>query len=55
MLHADETGRHQDSQKAWLRVAATALVAAFFIHLRWSDEVARKLLGAFIGVLITDH
>ena len=54
-LHADETSWRQGSQKAWLWVAATSLVTVFLIHLRRNGEAARKLLGAFKGVLVTDR
>jgi transposase len=54
-LHADETSWRQGSQKAWLWVAATSLVTVFLIHLHRSGEAAKKLLGAFQGVLVTDR
>lgn len=55
VAHADETGWRENKMKAWLWVAATTTVAVFLIRARRSAEVARELLGAFAGHLVTDR
>lgn len=61
MAHADETGWVEGRKegrgcRAWLWVAATALVVVFHIARSRSGKVARALLGEdFLGILTTDR
>ena len=55
VVHADETGWREGRQRAWLWVAATALVTVFLIHPRRGLVAAQALLGAFAGILVTDR
>lgn len=55
VAHADETGWWEGRQRAWLWVAATALVTVFLIHPRRGRVAAQALLGAFAGILVTDR
>ncbi len=55
-VNADETSWRENKNKAWLWVAATALVTVFVVAGRRSSEVAKDLLGeAFGGLLTTDR
>jgi transposase len=55
LVHADETSFPEKFKKGWLWTASTADVA-FFLHDRErSARAARRLLGAFRGVLVTDR
>ncbi len=53
--NADETGWRERRLKAWLWVLTTTLVTVFMIHAKRGKEAARKLLGAFHGILGTDR
>jgi transposase len=62
--HADETGWFQrgadgsnpSGRRAWLWVVATAAVTAYEVAMSRSQEVARRLLGAFVrGTVVTDR
>ena len=54
--HADETVWRLMRNRAWLWMAATAEVAAFWIRRRRGSEVSKEMLGeAFDGVLCTDR
>lgn len=53
--HADETSWMEGKRKAWLWVAATALVTVFLIHRRRGAVAAKALLGQFWGFLVTDR
>lgn len=55
VLHADETGWREGPRRAWLWVAASALVTVFLIHLSRGRQAARQLLGGFQGVLVSDR
>ncbi len=55
VAHADETSWRERRQKAWLWVAATAKVAVFSIARRRGTAVAKRLLGAFRGILVSDR
>lgn len=56
VINADETGwREGNKNKRWLWVAVADMVTVFMIHTNRSQEAARELLGAFIGVLTTDR
>ena len=55
-VNADETGWREKLKKAWLWVAATALVVVFAIHRERSGKAARQLLGEdFVGFLGSDR
>lgn len=55
LVHADETSFPEKFKKGWLWTASTADVV-FFLHDRErSARAARRLLGAFRGVLVTDR
>jgi transposase len=56
VVHADETSaREAEGAKAWLWVAATALVTVFLVQKRRTTECAKALLGNFAGILVTDR
>lgn len=56
VVNMDETGWRQASQRAWLWVASTPLVTAFFLRLRRSGNVAKEILGeAFQGIVGSDR
>ena len=55
IVHADETSFPEKFEKGWLWTASTQK-AVFFLHDRErSARAARRLLGAFRGVLVTDR
>ena len=55
-VNADETGWREQLKKAWLWVAATALVVVFAITPERSGKAARQLLGEdFVGFLGSDR
>lgn len=55
LVHADETSFPEKFKKGWLWTASTAK-AVFFLHDRErSARAARRLLGAFRGILVTDR
>lgn len=55
LVHADETSFPEKFKKGWLWTASTPQ-AVFFLHDRErSARAARRLLGAFQGVLVTDR
>ena len=56
VAHADETGwRRGNRQKGWLWALCSAGAAVFMIQAGRGQEAARKLLGTFAGVLISDR
>jgi transposase len=56
VVHADETGWYERSQRAWLWVAVASSLAIFLVRKTRCSEVAKELLGAtFAGILITDR
>jgi transposase len=55
IVNADETGWREGRKKAWLWAAVTPLVAVFLICRGRGQDAAKKLLGFFQGVLITDQ
>jgi transposase len=56
VVHADETGWYQRSQRAWLWVATTARLAVFLIRQGRGKKVAMELLGErFSGTAVTDR
>ena len=55
-VNADETSWREKLKKAWLWVAATALVVVFIIHPERSGKAARQLLGEdFVGFVGSDR
>jgi transposase len=54
VLHADETSWRENNKKRWLWVAVTSVATVFMIGHR-TQEMARELLGTFVGVLVTDR
>lgn len=55
-VHLDETGWTEGTQKAWLWVAATSLVAVFVIRASRGGQVVRELLTpAFTGIVHSDR
>ena len=55
VMHADETGWREGRRRAWMWVAATALVTVFQICRQRGKRAAQALLGRFQGVLVTDR
>ncbi len=56
VVHADETSWRVGSAKAWLWVAASALIACYRIDPSRSQKAAKELLGEdFDGFLISDR
>ena len=55
VVHADETGWRERRARAWLWVAATAMVTVFKIHRKRGSDGAKALLGFFHGILVTDR
>src|SRR5439155_22708478 len=55
VVHADETGWREAKQKAWLWVLASASLVVFVIRKSRGADVARELLGAFQGILVSDR
>jgi transposase len=56
VVHADETGWYERSQRAWLWAAVTASMAFFVICKSRCTKAAKLLLGAaFAGILVSDR
>lgn len=56
VVHADETGWYEHSQRAWLWGAVAGMMAVFLIRASRGAQVAKELLGAaFSGILVTDR
>jgi len=55
VLYADETSWRQCNRKVWLWVAVSPLVTVFLICLGRGRQAARKLLGNFKGILVSDR
>ena len=56
VTHADETGwRRGNRQRGWLWALCCAGAAVFMIQAHRGQKAARKLLGAFRGVLVSDR
>ena len=53
--HADETGWFEKGKRAWLWVLATPLVTVFMVHLSRDSVAAQQLLGAAMGILVSDR
>ena len=56
VTHADETGWPRGNrQRGWLWTRCCAGAAFFMVHAQRGQKAARKLLGAFCGVLVSDR
>jgi len=55
VAHVDETGWREGRRRAWLWVAATAMVTVFLVHARRGAVAAHALLGRFAGIRVTDR
>jgi transposase len=56
VTHADETGwRRGNRQRGWLWALCCSGAAVFMVHAERGQSAARKLLGAFCGVLVSDR
>ena len=56
IAHADETGwRRGNRQRGWLWAMCCAGAAVFMVHAKRGQEAAKKLLGTFSGVLVSDR
>jgi transposase len=56
IVHVDETGWYERSQRAWLWGAVASSLAIFLVRKTRGSKVAKELLGAtFAGILITDR
>jgi transposase len=56
VVHLDETGWREATQKAWLWVAATTLVTVFLIRQSRGGQVAREMLNeTFNGIVVSDR
>jgi transposase len=56
VVHADETGWYERSQRAWLWGAVTGVMALFLVRAHRGAKAAKELLGAaFTGILVTDR
>ena len=55
VVHADETSWSYGGIPGWMWVATTGHVAIFAIDNRRSREVAKRLLGKFAGVVVSDR
>ena len=56
IAHADETGwRRGNKQKGWLWALCCTKAAFFMVHANRSQEAARKLIGSFVGKLVSDR
>ena len=55
VVHADETSWKEKAKKAWLWVMASPRVSVFFIFPSRSSKCAKKLLGRFKGILVSDR
>ena len=54
-VHCDETSWRQTNKLAWLWAAVTPMIKVFRVDRRRNREAFRKLLFAFVGILITDR
>lgn len=56
VTHADETGwRRGNRQRGWLWALCCPGAAVFMVHAQRGQKAARKLLGGFCGVLVSDR
>jgi len=55
VAHADETGWRQAGARAWLWIAATAMLTVFWIDPRRSRAAWVRFMGKFSGLLVSDR
>lgn len=55
VLYADETGWSEANKRAWIWVAVTSMVTVFKLNTGRGRNAARKLLGCFKGLLVSDR
>jgi transposase len=55
VVHSDETSWRNANMRAWLWIAVTTSLAVFRIDARRNREAFLRLLGGFVGVLVTDR
>lgn len=56
IAHADETGWPRGSrERGWLWALGCSTAAFFIVHANRNQQAARKLVGGFMGKLITDR
>ena len=56
IAHADETGWPRGNQdKGWLWTLCSATAAIFMVHANRSQKAAQKLIGCFVGTLVSDR
>ena len=55
IAHADETTHYRNHERRWLWCLTTPLAVYFLTHYSRGKAAAMALLGAFSGVLVTDH
>lgn len=54
--HVDETSwKNEDKPNSWLWVLCNSVVALFMVHPSRSKEAFEKLIGAWMGLLISDN
>jgi len=53
--HLDETPWHNGGKLHWLWVMANTAVAFFMIHTNRSKEAFESLIGAWVGILVSDN
>lgn len=53
--HLDETPWHNNGKLNWLWVMANKAVAFFMIHSNRSKEAFEQLIGAWVGILVSDN
>lgn len=53
--HLDETPWHNNGKLNWLWVMANTAVAFFMIHTNRSKEAFEQLIGAWVGILVSDN
>ncbi len=55
VVYVDETGYRERKRRAWLWVAVTSFVTVFLVQGQRSSQAARKLLGRFVGTVVSDR
>ncbi len=56
IAHADETGWPRGNlKKGWLWAFGCATAAVFMVHANRNQKAARKLIGSFVGKLVSDR
>ena len=56
VAHADETGWPRGNrEKGWLWAFCCTTAGVFMVHANRSQKAARKLIGSFVGMLVSDR